>query len=47
MPLVGDGKYGACDNIKNIGLLCKKLEFFTQKNSKSPSCFESDSILEI
>lgn len=47
MPLVGDGKYGACDNVKNIGLLCKKLEFFPQKNSKQPMCFELDSTLQL
>ena len=47
MPLVGDGKYGASDNIKNIGLLCKKLEFFSSKHSKEPVCFESKSILEL
>ncbi len=27
MPLVGDGKYGARDNSKNIGLFCKKISF--------------------
>ena len=27
MPLVGDGKYGARDNEKNIALTCVKLEF--------------------
>lgn len=27
MPLVGDGKYGAKDNAKNIGLFCKEITF--------------------
>lgn len=27
MPLVGDGKYGAKDNNKNIGLFCRKISF--------------------
>ena len=35
MPLVGDGKYGARDNEKNIALTCVKLEFvhpYTKEN---------------
>lgn len=27
MPLVGDGKYGAKDNEKNIGLFCREISF--------------------
>ena len=27
MPLIGDGKYGAKDNLKNIGLFCRKISF--------------------
>ena len=27
MPLVGDGKYGAKDNNKNIGLFCREISF--------------------
>lgn len=27
MPLVGDGKYGAKDNIKSIGLFCREISF--------------------
>ncbi len=27
MPLVGDGKYGAKDNCKNMGLFCRKVSF--------------------
>lgn len=27
MPLVGDGKYGAKDNAKSIGLFCKEISF--------------------
>lgn len=27
MPLVGDGKYGAKDNSKNMGLFCKEISF--------------------
>ncbi len=46
MALVGDGKYGACDNVKQIGLLCKKLEFYVNKKASSPAVFESDSFIE-
>lgn len=27
MPLIGDGKYGAKDNVKNIGLFCREVTF--------------------
>jgi len=27
MPLVGDGKYGAKDNVKNMGLFCREISF--------------------
>lgn len=38
-PLVGDGKYGAKDNEKNIALVCKSLEF-THPTSKETVVFE-------
>ncbi len=40
-PLVGDGKYGAVDNEKNIRLLCKRIEFFKSPADKNASVFES------
>ena len=37
MPLVGDGKYGAKDNEKNIFLMCHSLEFVHPKSKERVS----------
>ena len=34
MPLVGDGKYGAKDNVKNMGLFCRKITFINPKTKE-------------
>ena len=39
MPLVGDGKYGAKDNEKNIALMCHALSF-THPRSGEKMCFD-------
>lgn len=39
MPLVGDGKYGAKDNEKNISLMCHALSF-THPKSGERVCFD-------
>ncbi len=39
MPLIGDGKYGAKDNAKQISLMCHSLEF-THPSSKKTVSFD-------
>ncbi len=41
MPLVGDGKYGARDNVKNVALLSRSLSFTHPKTGKRMT-FEAD-----
>ena len=41
MPLVGDGKYGAKDNCKNMGLFCREVTF-RKINSKEILTFSAE-----
>lgn len=41
MPLVGDGKYGAKDNCKNIGLFCREVTF-RKINSEESLTFSAE-----
>ncbi len=41
MPLVGDGKYGAKDNCKNMGLFCRSVTF-RKINSKEMLTFSAE-----
>lgn len=40
MPLVGDGKYGAKDNLKNIGLFCREISFLNPATKERMSFSE-------
>lgn len=41
MPLVGDGKYGAKDNAKNMGLFCREVTF-TNPQTKEIQTFSAE-----
>ena len=41
MPLVGDGKYGAKDNEKNIGLFCREISFINPATKEKMTFFEN------